>query len=46
MTDKSCGLYYKSFTIVIYNPNDGTIVIYDCNDIGKYYKAIANYDRT
>jgi hypothetical protein len=51
----SCGLYYKSFTIVIYNRNDSTIVIYDCSDSGKYYKTMilailalsrsVNYDR-
>ncbi len=35
-----CGLYYKSFTIVIYNLNNRTIVIYDHNDSGlnkNYY---------
>jgi hypothetical protein len=39
----SCGLYYKSFTIVIYIRNDSMIVIYDCNDSGQNYKTI-NYD--
>jgi len=28
--DKTCGLYYKSFTIVIY----------DCNDSGQLYKTM------
>jgi hypothetical protein len=32
-------LYYKSFTIVIYNHNN-TIVIYDHNDSGQYYKTM------
>ncbi len=36
----TCGLYYKKFTIVIY----------DCNAIGQYYKTtivvMANYDRS
>jgi hypothetical protein len=41
-------LYYKSFTIVIYDCNDSAIIIYDCNesaiiiydcnDSGLYYK--------
>ncbi len=39
------GLYYKSFTIVIYNCNDSTIIIYDCNDSGQYYKTINYYPR-
>ncbi len=34
----SC-LYYKSFTIVIFNQNDSTIIIYDYNDSGQYYKT-------
>ena len=34
------GLYYKSFTIVIYNYNDSAIVIYDHNDNGQYYKTM------
>ena len=38
--ETTCGLYYKSFTIVIYNPNDSTIVIYDRNDNGLYYKSM------
>ncbi len=48
-------MYYKSFTIIIYNRNDITIVIYDLNYSGLYYKttivtnlALArsiNYDR-
>jgi hypothetical protein len=33
---QTCGLYYKSFMIVIYDHNDSTIVIYDCNDSGLY----------
>jgi hypothetical protein len=33
------GLYYKSFTIVIYDRNESTIVIYDRNDSGLYYKT-------
>jgi hypothetical protein len=33
----SCGLYYISFTIVIYDHNDSTIVIYNRNDSGLYY---------
>ncbi len=41
----SCGLYYKSFTIVIYDCNDSTIVIYDRNGSGKYYKTINNDHR-
>jgi hypothetical protein len=42
---QTCGLYYKSFMIVIYNCNDSTIVIYDRNDSGLYYKSltIINY---
>jgi hypothetical protein len=28
----SNGLYYKSFTIIIYDHNDSAIVIYDRND--------------
>ncbi len=41
------GLYYKSFTIIIYDCNDSTIVIYDHNDSGLYYKSltIIIYDR-
>ncbi len=50
-----CGLYYKSFTTVIYYYNDSMItiydhnhstsVIYDCNDSGQYYKTmiLANF---
>jgi hypothetical protein len=44
-------MYYKSFTIVIYNCNDSMIVIYVHNDSGQHYKlaklALArsvNYD--
>jgi len=33
------GLYYKSFTIVIYDCNDSTIVIHDRNDSSLYYKT-------
>jgi hypothetical protein len=50
---RSCGLYYKRFTILIYDRNDSMIVIYNCNNItiviydrnesGQYYKSI-NYD--
>jgi hypothetical protein len=40
---KISGLYYKSFTIVIYNRNGSTIIIYDCNDRDLYYKTIKNY---
>ncbi len=43
MKIKSCGLYYKSFMIVIYDRNDSTIIIYYLNDSGQYYKTI-NYD--
>jgi len=25
------GLYYKSFTIIIYNPNESMIAIYNCH---------------
>jgi hypothetical protein len=49
------GLYYKNFTIVIYDCNESTIVIYDRNDNDLYNKttikanlALArsvNYDR-
>jgi hypothetical protein len=39
----ACGLYYKSFTIVIYDRNESTIKIYNCNDSGQYYKTI-NYN--
>ncbi len=39
----ACGLYYKSFKIVIYDCNDGMFVIYNCNGSGQYYKII-NYD--
>ena len=42
-TRLSSALYYKSFTIVIYDRNDNTIVIYDSNDSGQYYKTI-NYN--
>jgi hypothetical protein len=38
--DKTCGLYYKSFMIVIYDRNDSMIIIYNRNDSGLYYKAI------
>ncbi len=34
------GLYYKHFTILIYNHNDSMIIIYDRNDSGEYYKAM------
>ncbi len=37
------GLYYKSFTIVIYDRYDSAILIYNHNDSGQYYKTI-NYD--
>jgi hypothetical protein len=37
------GLHYKTFMIIIYNRNDSTIVIYDHNESGQYYKTI-NYD--
>jgi hypothetical protein len=36
------GLYYKSYRILIYDCNDSTIIIYDHNDSGHYYKTI-NY---
>ncbi len=43
----SSGLYYKSFTNVIYDRNDSglycksfTNVIYDCNASGQYYKTM------
>ncbi len=39
---KSCRLYYKSLTTVIYDRNDSTIIIYDHNDSGQNYKAINN----
>jgi hypothetical protein len=39
----TCGLYYKSFTIVIYDRNYSMIIIYDRNDSGQYYKTI-NYN--
>ncbi len=35
----SWGLYYKSFTIIIYDHNDSAIVIYNNNDTGLYYIA-------
>ncbi len=48
-------MYYKYFSIIIYDCNDNMIVIYDYNDSGLYYKitivtclALArniNYDR-
>ncbi len=46
------GLYYKSFTIVIYGRNDSSIVIDYRNGSGQYYKnimilakaRIVNYD--
>ncbi len=48
---ESCGLYYKVFMIVNYDQNDSTIVIYNRNDSGQYYKTtitaqarIVNYD--
>jgi hypothetical protein len=34
---KTSGLYYKSFTIVIYDCNGSRIVIYEHNDSGQYY---------
>ncbi len=42
---QTCGLYYKSFMIVIYDCNDSSIVIYNPNDRGLYYKSltIINY---
>jgi hypothetical protein len=41
----TCGLYYKSFTIIIYDRNDSMIVIYNHNDSGQYYKnmILANF---
>jgi hypothetical protein len=44
--DNTGGLYYKSFMIVIYDRNDSTIVIYDPNESGLYYKTtiIARYE--
>jgi hypothetical protein len=33
-------MYYKSFTIIIYNLNDSKTVIYDRNDSGQYYKTM------
>ncbi len=36
---QTCGLYYKSFMIVIYDRNDSMIVIKDRNDSGLYYKS-------
>jgi len=36
----SWGLHYKSLTIVIYDRNDITIVIYDCNGTGHYYQTM------
>jgi hypothetical protein len=43
---RACCLYYKSFMIIIYNRNDSTMVIYDHNDSGLYYKTtiIARYE--
>ncbi len=51
----TCGLYYKSVTVIIYNCNDSTIVIYDQKDSVLYYKTMIvtnvalawsiNYDR-
>jgi hypothetical protein len=35
-----CGLFYKSFTIIIYNRKDSMIIIYDRNDSGQYYKTL------
>ncbi len=32
--DASC-LHYKIFTIVLYDRNNSTIVVYDCNDSGQ-----------
>ncbi len=40
---KTSGLYYKSFRILIYDRNESTMVIYNRNDSGQYYKTI-NYD--
>ncbi len=40
---ENSNLYYKSFMIVIYDCSDGTIIIYNHNDSGQYYKTI-NYD--
>ena len=34
------GMYYKSFTIVIYDRNDSAVVIDDRNDNGQHYKTI------
>ncbi len=36
------GLYYKSFTIIIYDRNDSTIVV-SVQSYDQYYKA-ASYD--
>ncbi len=43
---QACGLYYKSFMIVIYDSNDSAIVIYDRYDSGLYYKTktVARYE--
>jgi hypothetical protein len=32
-------MYYKSFTLVIYEHNGSAIVIYDRNDSAHYYKT-------
>ena len=37
---QTSGLYYKSFTIVIYYCNDSTIIIYDHNDCLQYCKTM------
>jgi len=38
------GLHYKSFMIVVYDHNGSTIVIYNPDDSGQYYKTI-NYNQ-
>ncbi len=39
MFKQDSGLYYKIFTIIIYDGNDCMVVIYDLNDSGLYYKT-------
>ncbi len=38
------GLYSKSLSIVIYDPNISMVVINNPNDSGQYYEAIIIYN--
>ncbi len=38
--EKTSGLYFKSFTIIIYYRNGSIILIKDHNEIAQYYKTM------